>query len=267
MLGEKLFMIKIKVQNLSFSYDKEQVLHNINLLIKEHTINVFLGLNGSGKTTLIKLLTGIIKSPKESIYINDKDIVDYSFYELSKIISYVPQLIVDDNDFPVLDYLSFGRMNTIKFYSAPKNEDYDKVKMVAKELCIDNLLSKKMNELSGGQRQLVVIARAVIQDSQIIIMDEPTSAIDYYYLNKIIRYLHTLLQRGKTIILSCHNPSLPLLSNANIVVLEKGSVYICGNAREKLSLPILRDIYKCNLIPCSELPYQEISLYPVDYEI
>lgn len=260
-------MIIIDVKNLDFSYDKEQVLKSVELAIEDKTINVLLGLNGSGKTTLIKLLTGILKVHKGKISINNKDITEYSTSELSKVISYVPQLIIDDNDFPVLDYLSFGRMNKIKFYSAPKKEDYDKVNAVAEELGISNLLAKKMNELSGGQRQLVVIAQAVIQDSQVIIMDEPTSAIDYCFLDKIIRYLNMLKHKGKTIILSCHNPSIPLLLNANVVVLENGSIMLQGNAREKLSMNTLKKIYKCELKSCIELPYQEVSLCPIDYEI
>lgn len=260
-------MTKIKVKDLCYSYDKELVLKNVNLSVDDKTINVLLGLNGSGKTTFIKLLTGILKTPKGSIFINGKDIINYSISELSKVISYVPQLIVDDNDFLVLDYLSFGKMNTIKFYSAPKKADYDKVRTIAQELFISSLLTKKMNELSGGQRQLVVIARAVIQDSQIIIMDEPISSIDYHFLDKIIRYLDKLQRLGKTIILSCHNPSIPLLLNANIVVLEKGVVKLQGNAREKLSITTLEDIYKCKMKFCSDLPYQEVSLCPIDYEI
>ncbi len=260
-------MTKIETHNLSFSYDKEQVIKEITLSIEEKTINVLLGLNGSGKTTLIKLLTRIIKAQTGTIIVNNKDIFDYSTSELAKTISYVPQNVVDDNDFPVLDYLSFGRMNTIKFYSAPKKDDYAKIKIIAEELGINNLLTKKMNELSGGQRQLVVIARAVIQDTQIIIMDEPTSSIDFYYLDRTIRYLHLLQQRGKTIILSCHNPSIPLLLNANIIVLKNGTIKFQGNAREKLTVNMLKEIYGCELKPCSELPYQEVSLCPIDYEI
>ena len=95
-------------------------------------------------------------------------------------------------------------------------------------------------------------------------MDEPTSSIDYYFLDKIIRYLDELQRLGKTIILSCHNPSIPLLLNANIIVLEKGAIKLQGNARKKLSINALNDIYKCKLKSCSELPYQEVSLCPID---
>ena len=155
-------------------------------------------------------------------------------------------------------------MNTIKFYSSPKSEDYEKAKAVAEELGITDLLPEKMNELSGGQRQLVTIARAVVQDSEIIIMDEPTASIDYKFLNIVIRYIYKLKNRGKTIVLSCHNPSIPLLLNADVIVLERGKVRMTGKARDVLTLQILCDIYGCDFIAGSQLPYEAPSLLPIE---
>lgn len=152
----------------------------------------------------------------------------------------------------------------IKFYCSPKSEDYEKAKAVAEELGITNLLPEKMNELSGGQRQLVTIARAVVQDSGIIIMDEPTASIDYKFLNVVIRYIYKLKNQGKTIVLSCHNPSIPLLLNADVIVLERGKVKMTGKAREVLTLQTLCDIYGCDFIAGSQLPYEEASLLPIE---
>ncbi len=258
-------MIKLETRNLNYSYHTGQlVLNNISLEIYEGSVTVLLGLNGSGKTTLIKVLTGLLKPLKGTTFVDDKDITQISSTELSKLISYVPQNISDDTDFAVLDYLTFGRMNTIKFYSSPKSEDYKRAKAVAEELGITDLLTEKMNELSGGQRQLVTIARAVVQNSGIIIMDEPTASIDYKFLNIVIRYIYKLKQQGKTIVLSCHNPSIPLLFNADVVVLERGKVKMTGKAREVLTLQTLCDIYGCDFIASSQLPYEEASLLPIE---
>ena len=240
------------------------VLNNISLEIYEGSVTVLLGLNGSGKTTLIKVLTGLLKPLKGTTFVDDKDITQISSTELSKLISYVPQNISDDTDFAVLDYLTFGRMNTIKFYSSPISEDYKRAKAVAEELGICDLLTEKMNDLSGGLRQLVTIARAVVQNSGIIIMDEPTASIDYKFLNIVIRYIYKLKQQGKTIVLSCHNPSIPLLFNADVVVLERGKVKMTGKAREVLTLQTLCDIYGCDFIASSQLPYEEASLLPIE---
>lgn len=257
-------MIKLKISGLSFAYDKQKVLNGVSLNIAESSVNVLLGMNGSGKTTLIKLITGILSVKKNTICIDGTDVTTLSNSELSEKLSYVPQNISDDNDFSVRDYLTFGRMNKIKFYSAPKHEDYERALAVANELCIDKLLDKKMNELSGGQRQLVVIARAVVQDADIILMDEPTSSIDYHYLDRFIRYLDVLKQRGKTVIFSCHNPSIPLILNANVFALEQGKLKCTGKARELLTYDTLRAIYGCELVPADSLPYRNYSIKPID---
>ena len=246
------------------SFLKQVELVEGKYVLNENTINVILGLNGSGKTTLIKLMTGVLSAPKDAIFIDQTDATQFSSSELSKKISYVPQSISDDNDFLVRDYLTFGRMNKIKFYSAPKEEDFKKAIDVANELQIQHLLGRKMNELSGGQRQLVVIARAVVQDADVILMDEPTSSIDYQYIDRFIRYLNVLKERGKTIIFSCHNPSIPLLLNANVFVLADGQLKYSGEARTLLNQETLCRIYDCEFVSTSELPYNEYSIKPID---
>ena len=257
-------MTKFNIQNLSFAYGDNIVLKNVSFEVEANTINVLLGLNGSGKTTLIKLITGVLAAPKNTISIDGQDVTLLSPSELSKKISYVPQNISDDNDFSVRDYLTFGRMNKIKFYAAPKEDDYRKAITVADEFQIMHLLDKKMNELSGGQRQLVVIARAVVQDSDAILMDEPTSSIDYQYIDLFVRYLDVLKGRSKTVIFSCHNPSIPMILDANVFVLSQGELKHMGNARKLLTQETLCDIYGCELVAADSLPYREYSIKPID---
>ena len=205
----------------------------------------------------------MLSAPKGTLFIDGQDMSLLSPSELSRKISYVPQNISDDNDFSVLDYLTFGRMNKIKFYAAPKDEDYKKAITVAEEFQIEHLLDRKMNELSGGQRQLVVIARAVVQDADVILMDEPTSSIDYRSIDRFVRYLNILKNRGKTIVFSCHNPSIPLILNANVFVLGQGELQYSGNARTLLTHTTLYDIYGCELVSADKLPYQEYSIKPI----
>ena len=257
-------MTKFNIQNLTFAYGDFPVLKNVAFEVETNTVNVILGLNGSGKTTLIKLITGVLSAPKGTIFIDNQDATLLSPAELSKRISYVPQIISDDHDFFVRDYLTFGRMNKIKFYAAPKEEDYQKAITVAKELQIEHLLDRKMNELSGGQRQLVVIARAVVQDADVILMDEPTSSIDYQYIDRFVRYLNVLKNRGKTVIFSCHNPRIPRILNANVFVLAQGELRYAGNARTLLTHKTLCEVYGCEFVSTDTLPYQEYSIKPID---
>ena len=110
----------------------------------------------------------------------------------------------------------------------------------------------------------MVIARAVVQDADMILMDEPTSSIDYQYVDRFVRYLNVLKERGKTIIFSCHNPSIPLVLNANVFVLAQGELKCAGNARTLLTHETLCDIYGCELVATDALPYKEYSIKPID---
>lgn len=255
-------MTEIEVKNLCFTYDKVEVLKNLSFSIKQNTTTILLGLNGSGKSTLIKLLTGLLSAKIGAIYIRGKDIKEYSTIELSKMVAYVPQTITNDNDFYVEEYVTFGMMNTLKFYKSPSKEDYEKTKMLLIKMGIQNLSRKRMNELSGGQRQLVVIARAIVQDSQIIILDEPTSSLDYKNQELVLKTLGDLQNKGKTIIFSCHNPSIAMLLNSEILVLDSGQLKAQGNARSLLTPEFLKQLYGCELVSCKDLPYEDVSLNP-----
>ena len=102
------------------------------------------------------------------------------------------------------------------------------------------------------------------EDADVILMDEPTSSIDYQYIDRFIRYLNVLKERGKTIVFSCHNPSIPLLLNANVFVLADGQLKYSGEARTLLNQETLCRIYDCEFVSTSELPYNEYSIQPID---
>ena len=154
--------MNIKTSNLSFKYDKKAnrpVLDNINLEIKEGTVNVLLGLNGCGKTTLIKLLAGLEKPLEGFIEYNNQNLQEIRIRERAKIFSYVPQQANVTNDVPVRQYLSYGTTNTLAFYEHPGKEEMNLVEETAKRLHITHLLDKNLGEISGGELQTVLIAQ------------------------------------------------------------------------------------------------------------
>ena len=136
-------MTKFNIQHLSFAYGDFPVLKNVAFEVKTNTVNVILGLNGSGKTTLIKLITGVLQAPKGTIFIDGQDATLLSPAELSKKISYVPQNISDDNDFSVRDYLTFGRMNKIKFTQRPRKKIVKKQLLSPKNYKSSTCLTEK----------------------------------------------------------------------------------------------------------------------------
>lgn len=253
-------MSKLRSEKIVFAYDKSFQMSDIELDFSNAKIHILLGLNGSGKTTLIKLLAGLLKPNSGAIYLNEKPLNEYSHLERSKHISYVAQNVNLGDDHFVLDFLSFGSFNTLKWYEAPKQATLDAIKEKAVQLKIDHLLNKKMNELSGGQRQMVLICKALVQDTDIIIFDEPTSSLDFKNQKIVLETIQKIVdQHDKTIILSSHNPNNALYLHSNVILVDQGKVVKQGPAEEIITVENLKPIFGDDVSYSKDLEYDEIS--------
>lgn len=253
-------MSKLKSEKLVFAYDQSFQMSDVELDFSNAKIHVLLGLNGSGKTTLIKLLAGLLKPNSGAIYLNDKNLNEYSHLERSKHISYVAQNINLGDDHFVLDFLSFGSFNTLKWYESPKKETVEKIEAKAAQLKIEHLLKKKMNELSGGQRQMVLICKALVQETDIIIFDEPTSSLDFKNQKIVLETIQKIaLDENKIIILSSHNPNNALYLQSNVFLIDQGKVVNHGPANVIITLENLKPIFGDDLTYSNDLKYDEIS--------
>ena len=254
--------MSIKINNISFKYDKkmpELTLNDINLNLKEASINVLLGLNGCGKTTLLKLLAGLEKPLSGAIYYDEEELTKISIKERSKRFSYVPQYSYVIGDILVRDYLLFGTANKLAFYQSPGEEEKQLVASVSERLGITHLLDKNIGEVSGGERQIIFIACALIQDTPIILLDEPTSALDIKNQNKVLTVLKEISKESKTIILSSHNPNHALFLDSNVILMNKGVIATTGIAKDLITVEKLTSIYGEHVCYSDELGYREIS--------
>lgn len=253
-------MTTLKVNELIFSYDKSFTMKDIYVDFSKHKIHVLLGLNGSGKTTLIRLLAGLLKPEKGEVLLNEKPINSYSYHERSKLIAYVPQNINLGDDHYVIDYLTFGTLNTLKWYESPSKKLFDLVTEKATQLSVDHLLYKKMDELSGGQRQMILICKAFIQNTDIIILDEPTSSLDFKNQTIVLDMIRNIAEtENKTIILSTHNPNNALYLDSNVVLVHDGQIIKNGLAEDIVKVGELKNIFGENLEYSVNLSYKEIS--------
>lgn len=253
--------MSINVQHLSYKYPsgKDDVIKNLNLSIKDGTITVLLGVNGCGKTTFIKLLAGLLKADSGEILYADKNVFKLPMKERSKIFAYVPQKTYSADDYFVKDYLTYGFINSLKFYQTPSSEQLNKVQDIAERLSITHLLNKKMGQISGGERQIVSIASCLLQDTPIILLDEPTSALDLKNQNIVLSLLREITKEGKTIVLSSHNPNHALFLESNIVLMDKGTIIKQGSCKEIIKVEVLQEIYGDNVCYSENLKYKEIS--------
>jgi iron complex transport system ATP-binding protein len=268
MEGGTRFMKMIEVKNLSFKYNKngKTVLDNLSFTIEKGTVNVLIGLNGSGKTTLIKTLAGLLENYSGEIVLDGKKLSEIKIQDRAKIMSYVAQRNNSVDDFLVREYLLFGRVNKLSFYSSPKKEDEDEMLKCAERFKITHLLDKKLGEISGGERQIVSICAAIVQDTDLIVLDEPTSALDIKNQNKVLSVIKQIAQdKGKTFILSSHNPNHALYLDSNVYVLKAGRIEDFGRAKDIITVDNLVKVYGDNICYSDELSYREISFKDVTH--
>lgn len=234
----------IEIKNLSFSYEKgKTVLDNISLSIKKNTINAILGANGSGKSTLLECLVGINKPSSGTIIVDDKDIDSYTSSEFARKVAYISQSTAINIDYTVREFVLFGRSPYLGLGKAPGDEDYKKCDLYAKKLGIIHLLDKSITRISGGERQLCFICRALTQESEILVFDEPLSSLDYGNQNKLLSLFVELQKEGKTIVFTTHNPIQLLDFDCNALILKGGKVISNGPSQMVITSKLIEYIY------------------------
>lgn len=234
----------IEVTDLCFEYEKGKlVLDNICFNVEQGSVVAILGKNGCGKSTLLDCIIGYNDFKIGNIKVNGQDIKSLSDKELSKNIAYISQKTDINLDYSVLEFILFGRNCRLKFGASPTQPDYDIAKANAQKCGITHLLTKDINKLSGGERQLVFIARALTQESPIIIMDEPTASLDYGNQLKLYEIINELQKDGKTIIFTTHNPEHVLYLDCLVAIVQSGKITKTGQAKDIITQPTLKEIY------------------------
>jgi len=200
----------ISTQNLSIGYLKKKsiartISQNISLEAHQGEFIVLIGPNGSGKTTLLRTLSGILPPLEGEISINNKNIEEYKQTELSKSLSVVLTDQISSGNLTVREVITLGRTPYLNWLGAEKGEDHDVVEKVAESTGISHLLDRKTYEISDGEKQRLMVARALAQDTNIILLDEPTAHLDITNRVKIIQLLKNIAHKKNiTVILSSH---------------------------------------------------------------
>lgn len=236
--------MNIKVEDLYFGYNDKYLLENINLEFKKGNMYALLGRNGSGKTTLIKLILGLLNSNSGLITIESKNSKKVTNNELSKLIAYVPQNEEATYGIKVIELVVMGRNPYLNLFDMPSRKDYESAEKALKNLGIEHLMQKNYCEISGGERQLVLIARALVQNTKFILMDEPISNLD-------IRNQHDVLAKIKNIaknfnigiVLSIHDPNLAMRYCNEAILIKDGEVLHFGKTEEILCQQSLLEVY------------------------
>lgn len=235
-------MLLIDAKNISFSYGNKQILTNIDFQLYQGDVLSLVGQNGCGKTTLLKILLGIFKSNGE-IKILSKNINEYKNKELAKLISYVPQTHQIPFDYTVFDVVLMGRLAHIGLFSNYSLKDKEIALKALEKVGIGPLKDNIYSKISGGERQLAFIARALTQESKIIFMDEPVTGLDYGNQLKLLKFLKELSNEGYTFVKTTHYPDHALYASNKVMMLKNGQILDVGNINEKLTSTNIKKLY------------------------
>lgn len=199
---------KLSVHKASFAYkDHELIWDNINMDVKEGECLCLLGPNGCGKTTLFNCINGNYTLKSGSIYVNKKNIQETSVLELAQTMGIVFQDHSAPFPYSSLEVVRMGRTPHMGMFDTPSKEDTNLAYSIMKEMGIAHLADKSYTNISGGERQLVLIARTICQEPEIILFDEPTAHLDFRNQAMILRTIKNLSKKGMTIIMTSHFPN------------------------------------------------------------
>ena len=248
-------MVKISIQGLTFSYNSHKILDDLDVAVADSEVLSLVGPNGSGKTTLIKCIDRILK-PKGSILLDGKEIESMSRQDIAKLIGYVPQSSSTPLATTVFDTVLMGRRPHISWRVS--DSDLDKVADVLERLHLEDLAMRDFAQLSGGQKQKVLIARALAQEPAVLLLDEPTSNLDMKHQLEVMETISSLVKEKRiSAVMAIHDLNLAARFSDKLVMLKNGQVWAAGEPKSLLNEANICKVYGIEAVVMNALgrPY------------
>lgn len=233
----------LEVEQLSFAYADKQILHDVSLVVRAGDLCGLLGPNGSGKTTLFKCCLNFLRASSGAIRVLGKDLSTYTPGHLAQHVAYVPQEHQLAFPFLVKEVVAMGRSPHLGWVPVLSREDWEVVEHTMERVDISHLAAQPYNKLSGGQRQLVLVARALAQSASLLFLDEPTSALDFNNQLTVWEALLPIAAEGVGIVLCCHDPNHILWFCDTMLALKEGRVVAGGAVRSTMNESLLHSLY------------------------
>lgn len=232
-------------KGLTFSYAEKPVINDISLNFQAGEFTGVIGPNGSGKSTLLKLIGGILPSPSETVFFKNRELSHYKKKELAVSIAWIPQEKQMAFSFKVIDIVLMGRHPYLSPLSFEGKDDYQIAEDAMRQTQVLEFAQRSFNEISGGEKQRVMIASAISQKPEVMLLDEPTSALDIKYQIEVLSILKRLNeQENKSLILAMHDLHLASKFCKRLVLLKEGRVFCEGTPAEVLKKEILEEVYE-----------------------
>ncbi len=234
----------LQIRDTSFSYDRETVLHSVSMDIQPGEFVGVIGPNGSGKSTLLKLLGGVLTTDPGKLFFREKDYKDYHRKQMARSITWIPQDHSMAFPFKVSEIVLMGRHPYLSAFTFEGDEDIEIARNAMERTQVLQFAQRGFNEISGGEKQRVVIAGAITQEPEVMILDEPTSALDIKYQIQILNILQQLNKDEQvTVVLAMHDLHLASKFCDRLVLLDQGKIFQDGRPEDVLKKENIEEVY------------------------
>lgn len=236
----------LTVENLRYAFENHTVLQDVSFSVREGEFISVLGPNGVGKSTMFRCILGILRNYEGSILVSGDEVRTLPQKELAHRIAYIPQIHRPAFSYTVLDMVLMGTAHQLSPFTQPGATQKLKADAALQKMGIEALADRVFTHLSGGEQQLVLIARALVQEADILIMDEPTSSLDFGNQLRTLQCVQSLTRSGYTVLLSTHNPQHALSFSDRILALSGGRVAALGTPETALTPTLIKTLYEVN---------------------
>jgi len=233
----------LRAERLAFGFPGRTVGEGIDFTLAPGEVLCLLGPNGGGKTTLIRTLLGLLAPHAGSIHLNQTPLQDLNRSEIARTVGYVPQAHAGAFAYSVRDMVLMGRTAHMNLFAAPSAQDRNAATQAIETLGIATLADRAFTEISGGERQLALVARALAQAPQVLVMDEPTSSLDFGNQVRVLGHVRRLAAQGIAVLMSSHQPDQALQCADRALLLAEGKAIALGAPREVVTPASLKRLY------------------------
>ena len=250
----------LNIQSIKVSYGETEILHDVSLEIPAGEVVSLIGPNGAGKTTMMRAISGVIPLQSGSVFVGGQDLSSTPVDQRARLLAVVPQARKLTPEYTAKQAIMMGRTPYLGWLGNPGQVDFDKVDWAIDRTGISGLVERRVDELSGGEQQLVLIARALAQDAPVILLDEPTAHLDLRHQATILDLVHLLArERNLAVLMSLHDLNLVSIFSDRIALLDQGTILADGTPHEVLVRERLSNVYGVAL-DIIQHPHRDIPL-------
>jgi len=234
---------RIQLRDACFRYDEHEIFNDLNLDLYPGEVLCILGPNGCGKTTLLRCLSGALKLNKGKVQLNGKDIASFDIIELAKKIGFLFQEHVTPFPFSALEVVRMGRTPYLGLFGSPSAKDTELAEKALDKVGMLHIKNKPYTQISGGERQLILLARTLAQEPEVILLDEPTSHLDFKNQALSLRMINKLSEHNISMVMTTHNPNHALLFPDTVAMMSSGKFIASGQTMDVVTEDNLRKTY------------------------